>query len=454
MGAWAAEAERLDERGIAMKQGLVSSLKAMAAAAAVAMAALALSGGSAGCSSSPKASGPTCDSSKCAAGNQCIDDGSTNPDGTPVGPTCHLVCTQQTDCPKDYYCNDGVVTNGQPANWCVANTYAIPAATDGLWGTPCLPSDGEGNNKACDTDEGFACYGISPTDANAFCTQFDCTADSDCPGGWWCETVDVKPNVLKADRSFNSTRTVCRPRQYCAPCQEDHDCPVAANGSAQRCVPDGSGGMLCSSECSGDANCALDASCATAYPVCTPAAGTACKSDDDCPPANGTFQHCVGGSCTPECGGPSDCASGQDCGAIKACIPRAATCLGDGSFCSPCRSDADCAAGGGVCVYADYSTERYCSVPMKSGTTCPPDTSGQGATLNAPPKGSCPSAPSGSPASQAHYGALGCSITATSLAPANECIALTSISDGQSPCGPPTYADCIPVPGCWTANRH
>jgi hypothetical protein len=428
-----------------MKQGLVSALFTLAA-----LWVLTLSGG---CSSSK--AGPACDSSKCAAGNQCIDDGSTKADGTPVGPACHLVCTQQSQCPSGYFCNDGMVTNSQPANWCVANTYTPPQETTGLWGTACVPTDGEGNNKACDTQDGFACFGVSPTDANAFCTQFNCSADSDCPGGWWCETVDVKPNVLTASRSFGKTRTVCRPRQYCAPCQEDHDCPAATDGTAQRCVPDGggSGGMLCSPVCSSDANCPLDAACQTAYPVCTPAQGTACTNDDECPPANGTFQHCLSGACTPECGGPSDCASGQQCGAISACIPRAHTCLGDGTFCSPCRSDADCQAGNGTCVYAAYSTERYCSLPMKSGT-CPPDTSGQGATINLPPTGSCPSAPSGSPASQAHYGAIGCTITATTLAPANQCLALTSISDGQGTCGPPTYADCVPVPGCWTANRH
>jgi hypothetical protein len=212
--------------------------------------------------------------------------------------------------------------------------------------------------------------------------------------------------------------------------------------------------MLCSPTCSSDANCPLDASCATAYPVCTPAQGTACKNDDECPPANGTFQHCLGGSCTPECGGPADCASGQQCGAISACIPRAATCVGDGTFCSPCQSDGDCQAGKGTCVYAPYSSERYCTVPMTGTATCPPDTSGNMAEFNAAPKGSCPGAPAGSPASQAHYGAVGCSIDKTQFSPANQCVAFTSISDGQGTCGPPTYADCVTVPGCWTVNRH
>jgi hypothetical protein len=407
----------------------------------------------AGCSSNSGA----CDSSKCAPGNQCIDDGSTKADGTPVGPQCHLVCTQQSDCPADYYCNDGTVgSHPQPANWCVPTTYAIPTATKGLWGSHCLPTDGEGTNKACDTQEGFACYGISPTDANAFCTQFDCGQDTDCPGGWACETVDLKPNVLTVRRSFGHTRTVCRPRQYCSSCVEDHDCPVTANGSPQRCVPDPQGHMFCSVACSSDASCPLDAACAplyTPYPVCTPAKGQACKTDDDCPPAKGTFQHCIKGACTPECGGASDCDADQQCGVVQACVPRAGTCVGDASFCSPCRSDADCKSGGGICAYADYSTERYCTVPMSKGT-CPQDTSGMGYTINAPPKASCPSAPAGAPAAQAHYGAVGCTIVGTQLAPADQCVALTSISNGSGTCGPPGYSACVQVPGCWTVNRH
>jgi len=454
-----------------MRHGLVSALASFASRvtpasatrfaplaplAGLALAALVLAVPA--CSGSTKASGPTCDSSQCAAGNACIDDGSVDATGKPLGPTCHLVCTTQAQCPFNYTCNDGTLPAsqngpGQPANWCVENTLLVSQANPGLWGTPCVPSDGEGTNKACDQSQGFACYGQTPTDANAYCTQFNCQADTDCPGGWWCETVDAQPNVLTAKRSLHKTRTVCRPRQYCATCLEDHDCPVDASGTAQHCVadPNGDGNSYCAPGCKSDANCPLDATCGSAYPVCTPAQGAACKSDDDCPPQNGTFAHCLGGSCTPECGSQADCASGQSCGSLDVCRPRAGLCKGDGSFCSPCRSDADCATG--VCEYAAYSTERYCSVPMSSGT-CPPDTTGQGIQIEPPPKGTCPAAPAGSPASDKNYGAIGCTNQATSLGPANTCLAMTSISDGQAACVAPPGTDCVPVPGCWTANRH
>jgi hypothetical protein len=154
---------------------------------------------------------------------------------------------------------------------------------------------------------------------------------------------------------------------------------------------------------------------------------------------------------------------GQKCGSLSACEPRAGTCLGTGGFCSPCRADSDC-TGGGTCLYTDYSTERYCSVPMSAGT-CPPDAAGMTYTINEPPKGDCPAAPQGSAAAVSGKGAVGCTIAGTActsnktcklgttcvegfcmaLAPANQCIALTSISDGN---GGETS-----VVGCWTVNR-
>jgi hypothetical protein len=423
-----------------------------------------------GCSSK-SASGtatPACNQAKCASGNQCIDDGSGS------GPTCHEACTAQS-CPFGWYCNDGATQSptaaqsGTPTSWCVQGTTPL-TQTDGQWGTPCLPGGGEGNNKACDVGDSFACYGQTPTDANSFCTLFGCQADTDCPGGWWCATVDNAPNVGTTIRSFGATRTVCRPREYCATCLMDHDCPASAGGTQQHCVQTGGGADggvtpgYCAPQCGSTADCALDAKCQSQWSVCTPAQGTSCKSDDDCPPTSGTYQHCDSGTCTPECGSAADCTGmSQQCTSLSACQPRAGTCKGAGDFCSPCRADSDCQANA-YCLYADYSTERYCSAPMSAGT-CPPDTTGMGYTINAPPKGDCPAAPSGSAASVAGKGAVGCTIagaactsaktcklgdscvqgTCTSTAPANQCLALTSISDGN---GGETS-----VVGCWTVNR-
>jgi hypothetical protein len=380
-------------------------------------------------SASPPA--PKCVPSQCAMGNDCIDDGSG------AGPSCHKTCSHPGgDCPSGWYCNDG-----QPKSWCVQNTTSYPAAT-GQW-TACEPPK-ESNNPACDSADGFACYGISPTDANAFCTVFGCQADSDCPGGWWCATVNDAPNVTTVHSTFGSTRQVCMPREYCAPCQLDHDCTLMANGSPQHCVTDTQGNGYCTSRCGGSGDCRLDAQCVPHWKLCLPGnAAQTCSRDEDCPPsAQNVAQHCdfgpsgdagpaAQGVCAPECGSDSDCdpSQAQHCQDSYAtyCAPRAGVCDGDGSLCAPCRSDADC-KGGGFCLDAPYSDERFCSQAAKA--TCP-----SGAAL---PGNACP-AKTGSQASVA------CTTEGSDFAPTNQCIGLVTIgaSTGQA----------SQVPGCWTVSH-
>lgn len=407
------------------------------------------------CSSSNSAAdaGTGC-STQCAAGNMCIDDGSGD------GPQCHKVCTQQDECPFGWYCNDGSASGAQPANWCVQSTTTL-TPTSGQWGTPCLPTGGESNNMACDSADGFACYGQTPTDANAFCTVFGCAQDSDCPGGWWCETVNTKPNVTTVSRSFGQTRSVCTPRQYCATCVLDHDCPALLNGTQQHCIQDSAGNGFCTPQCATSSDCNADAKCVQQETVCTPAegpdggTGPSCQSDEDCPPVNGFNSHCYSGACTQECGSASDCPgpNPQKCTALSTCIPYAGVCLGDGSFCSPCRSDGDCTSGG-YCMYgeAGYSTdltsgvERFCSAAAMG--TCPTSTM-SGVEFNTPTAGMCPSAPAGSAAAVASKGFVDCSFEAVkNLCPANQCVAFVTYFTGSTDGTP----NASPGPGCWTPN--
>jgi hypothetical protein len=369
-----------------------------------------------------------CDPSRCAPGNQCIDD------GTGSGASCRKVCKKQGDCPANYYCNDGLASGGT-TSWCVPSTYAYEAGV-GQWGASCQPGAGEGANPGCNWDQGFACYGQSPTDGMAFCTQFACAADGECPGGWWCSTQNVGPNVTSASATYGKTRSVCLPRTYCAPCKKDLDCYAPPGTPAAHCVPDAKGAGFCSTACSGDANCALDATCRPPWAVCTPATGPACASDDDCPPANGTYQHCVGGACTPECGGAGDCAAKQACTtALSVCMPRAGVCVGDGTFCSPCRSDLDCTPAAtalgapqpaGYCLSsAPYSSERFCSAKA-TADAC---------DAQAPVPAGCPVTQSSQ-----NWKAVACTTD-----PPNQCIGVVSFgSSAGSPVG---------IPGCWTVNR-
>jgi hypothetical protein len=254
------------------------------------------------------------------------------------------------------------------------------------WGTHCNPPQ-EGGNPACDSANGFSCYGTSVGDANGFCTQFGCLADSDCAGGYWCATVNSAPNITTNTPAFGkpAPRQVCLPRRYCDPCQLDHDCPPTLDGRTQYCTLDLQSKPYCSPRCETNGNCDADAKCAPRWTLCIGPANTqACTRDEDCPPSAQSYaQHCdfaaagdgglaTSGVCAPECGSDADCTAGSQCmnSHTNFCQPRAGVCTGDGSLCSPCRSDADCMTGG-FCLQATSSPEMFCSVPCGAGGSCP-----------------------------------------------------------------------------------
>jgi hypothetical protein len=307
----------------------------------------------------------------------------------------------------------------------------LPQLPSGQWGATCPPSGGEAKNAACDTADNFSCYGTSPTDATAFCTLFGCVDDSDCPGTWWCATVNQGPNVTSSKATFGITRSVCLPREYCAPCHLDHDCPPAADGTFQHCAADVQGNGFCTPTCGSDGNCALDATCQNRVSICGPAQGAACQSDDECPPLAGVAQHCNAGKCAPECASDADCAglpgdggAPPTCQWQRVCTPRAGVCRGAGDFCSPCRSDADCKNG--YCLNGlPYSTEHFCSV---KSTVIPCDT-----TSGNPP--GCP----------AHAASDNWVVNVCSASPANQCEGLVVLGTSA--------AQASELPGCWTVNR-
>ena len=169
-----------------------------------------------GCSS-----GPTCDPTQCLQKNQCVKGWNTYDDAVTAAPAaaseeCRLVCTKQTDCPFDYHCVTGGTIEGGTVDYCVKDRVpgflgadykpagAGEAAGGAPWGAPCDPSKGFDSNADCDGNQSFWCYGTSPTDANSYCTQFQCTDDGDCPGGWWCEH-DQRHAERDVDRAATQT---------------------------------------------------------------------------------------------------------------------------------------------------------------------------------------------------------------------------------------------------------
>jgi len=256
----------------------------------------------------------TCDDAQCAPGNRCLPlNGETR---------CRKTCTSNSDplsnCPFGYTCTD--TRSGAPP-FCVQDEAKVTPKPAGQWGAPCRANLGA-ENPDCDREQGFFCYGALPTDANAYCTRYDCATDRECGAGFGCETVNQTPNIAAARRlTVGATQKICRRRAYCSTCTADVDCPTV-NGIGQRCIPDANGASFCTSVCTSSANCPKDAQCVDA---------------------------------------------GID---VPVCYPRATVCVGDGSLCSPCRVDTDCGEDG-VCVQGEFTTERSCAKRASSCSACP-----------------------------------------------------------------------------------
>jgi len=392
----------------------------MTSVAATLAAGLALVGTFGGCS------GAECDPSQCLPKNVCIQGYDSYADAVAADKTkqndkCRLECKAPEDCPFNYHCvTGGQDSTGQSVSYCAKDNVsytpvsASSPAGSAPWAAPCDPTKGLDQNPDCDMNQQFWCYGTSNTDANAFCTQYGCTGDGDCPGGWWCATVNNSPDVRSSKRTTwgaDQVFSVCLPRayslkqgSYCAPCNSDEDCPK--NGaSTQHCASaDNAGGAehVCATECQSDQNCPFD-------------------------------QHCV------------DAGLGTN-----VCLPRAATCKGDGNFCSPCRSDADCAPGSGYCAQADYSTEHFCTAATPTCTY----SSSTGFT------DTCPSLPALAKPPNTTTDGVGCSYNNQMNIPTKQCYGGNMFGLGcytfhcagtGGSCG--QNSDCCSPKGCDTTNQ-
>lgn len=325
----------------------------------------------AACASDP-APATTCDSAKCAPGNTCLTlDGELK-----CRKTCSSNADPATSCPFGYTCTD--TETGQPP-FCIQNTAVgadgqpLKKKPSGQWGSKCQADLGI-ENPGCDGEQGFYCYGESPTDADAYCTRYDCETDRDCGAGFWCAKVNRTPNAKTAKRKgFGDVQNVCLRRSYCSTCKVDLDCPPI-RGKTQHCVQDADGASFCAPECDGSASCPLEARCA-------------------------------------------DVGVGA-----KVCYPRAQRCVGDGSLCSPCRADSDCAEGS-VCTKGQYTTEKACTKKVASCAECPK-------TLESPARN------------------IGCTREDGDELPKNHCVGLYELGKPAG-VGEPQPYDI----GCWTPNR-
>jgi hypothetical protein len=262
----------------------------------------------------------SCVDSECAAGNKCI--------ALAGDVRCRKTCSSNTDantsCPFGYNCEDPASTG---TAFCVQSEarrtdgQPLQSKPTGQWGSPCVATKGL-HNPDCDVDQGFLCYAQLPTDAQAYCTRYDCTKDDECGPGFWCSTINRTPNADTPKRGgIGDVQSVCLRRTFCATCGADVDCPDVA-GTHQHCIHD-NGISFCAPECTGAGTCPTEAKCILA-----------------------------------------------NLGSTMICYPRSKACVGDGSICSPCRADSDC-GDDGVCIKGDYTTEKSCAKKASSCSACP-----------------------------------------------------------------------------------
>lgn len=258
----------------------------------------------------------------CFFGTEC-DAVTVCPDGTPCGAS---ICGGQP-------CTDGLCPDGV--------TACAPATCD------------EASCRAPRCLGAVADPGSSPS-GSSYCTQDDCTADSDCAPGMYCGTTrdfhpicgredDVPladpdlPCIEEADftaggqtyreGTVSLLRNTCVYRRQCSPCSTDLDC---SGVPGQLCAQLGTE-TRCASTCAVDADCEKDAACLEdpAHPgtmVCTPRYGS-----------------CVGQQeefCAP-------CVNDLDCGGTDTtfmCYPLAGNQRGcfDYAFPDTCTTDEDC----------------------------------------------------------------------------------------------------------------
>ncbi len=266
---------------------------------------------------------------------------------------CSYECRSHSDCVEVGHCEPRTL-DGEQKNFCVRD--ATPPTPGKLY-TSC-PSGNECADPAL-------CIGAGPGDLDAYCT-IDCSRDDDCAPGYSCGSMSrnpcsdacdkagqpddprcVKANQIGEGLAFQCgeqgvERSVCRQREFCAPCESDADCLGVPN---QVCARDEGGEKICTRLCDTETR--------------------------SCPWGNAAI-----------------CGYFDDELGLATCSHKFKACHGEGNTCQPCRNNDDCP--GGACVSSQFTGERWC-VDLSIRCECPNGVGGTGTCTD----GGCPVSPSG-----------------------------------------------------------
>jgi hypothetical protein len=261
-----------------------------------------------------------------------------------VDGACTLTCAVHEHCGTSGACT-GAASDSEDTAVHVCEPDAFPRK-EGQYGTRCP------NGDECNRDDGFVCIGAGPGDADAYCAKVDCTADDECPAGFFCSvrfasgvpctdvcgfpgrdgSTCIPDSDIGAGRPYQCSpvglnRRVCLHRGFCNECDTDSDCLGKPN---QICARDRSGQKICTRLCDPNLN--------------------------SCP-----------------WGSAAGCAVWDDDLGVPTCSHRFGSCRGEGASCHPCVDSSDCPRG--YCQETAFTGEHYC-VDVSATCSCPSGTSG------------------------------------------------------------------------------
>ncbi len=273
-----------------------------------------------------------------AAINTCMPGPCTSNAACDIQPGYHCIdsecvqaeCVEHSNCEGQICKTGGTDADGGTVNFCA--DAPGEKRGQGQYGTACP-------NGAADCAEGFLCYGRGEGDVYSYCTEFDCTQDSDCGSGFHCTRIRVGDDpcedtctgipaasgagcIAASDigdgkkyecGALNLMRNACTKNEYCNECETDEDCLGEAN-------------QICAKGPDGTKQCTV---------TCDP--GT-----DACP-----------------WGAASECKVFDTDRGVATCGHKFGSCKGTGQGCEPCVDDGDCGAQG-LCVDSSFTGEKYC----------------------------------------------------------------------------------------------